>query len=140
MRFLEQPYYVGLLSAAATHGAAHQQPMVFQVVTDRPTRPARAGRVRIEFHMSRQVETAPVVEVQTGDLLDLLGEHDLAAHLAVWLEIRRFRGFGWRGGAGRRGAPGSAVAGGSQRARGGRGLIPRAHVTAWRADHERPKG
>jgi hypothetical protein len=30
MRFLGQPYYVGLLSAAAIHGAAHQQPMVFQ--------------------------------------------------------------------------------------------------------------
>ena len=52
MRFLGQPYYVGLLSAAAIHGAAHQQPMVFQVITDRPTRPAGAGRVRIEFHMS----------------------------------------------------------------------------------------
>lgn len=65
MRFLEQPYYIGLLSAAAIHGAAHQQPMVFQVVTDRPTRPARAGRVRIAFHMRRNVASARVVEVQT---------------------------------------------------------------------------
>lgn len=65
MRFLKQPYYVGLLSAAAIHGAAHQQPMVFQVVTDRPTRPARAGRVRIAFHMSRRIDSAPVVKVQT---------------------------------------------------------------------------
>lgn len=65
MRFLEQPYYVGLLSAAAIHGAGHQQPMILQVVTDRPTRPASAGRVRIGFHMSRRVETAPVAEVQT---------------------------------------------------------------------------
>lgn len=65
MRFLGQPYYVGLLSAAALHGAAHQQPMVFQVVTDRPTRGAKAGRVRIEFHMSRLVHNVPVVEVQT---------------------------------------------------------------------------
>ncbi|MGH7821483.1 MAG: type IV toxin-antitoxin system AbiEi family antitoxin domain-containing protein [Candidatus Binatia bacterium] len=65
MRFLGQPYYVGLLSAAAIHGAAHQQPMVFQVVTDRPTRPARAGRVRIDFHMSRNVASARIVEVQT---------------------------------------------------------------------------
>jgi len=31
---------VGVLSAAAIHGAAHQQPMIFQVVTDKPTRPA----------------------------------------------------------------------------------------------------
>ena len=65
MRYLKQPYYVGLLSAAAIHGAAHQQPMVFQVVTDRPTRSARAGRVRIAFHMSRIIESAPVAELQT---------------------------------------------------------------------------
>lgn len=65
MRYLGQPYYVGLLSAAAIHGAAHQQPMVFQVVTDRPTRAATAGRVRIEFRMSRLVNEVPVVDVQT---------------------------------------------------------------------------
>jgi predicted transcriptional regulator of viral defense system len=65
MRYLGQPYYVGLLSAAAIHGAAHQQPMVFQIVTDRPTRPARAGRARIEFHMSRRLESTPVAEVET---------------------------------------------------------------------------
>jgi len=65
MRFLGQPYYVGILSAAAIHGAAHQQPMLFQVVTDRPTRPARAGRVRIGFHMGRHVGQVPVVAIQT---------------------------------------------------------------------------
>ena len=65
MRFLGQPYYVGILSAAAMHGAAHQQPMSFQVVTDRPTRPARAGRVRIEFHMSGALAETPVVDLQT---------------------------------------------------------------------------
>ncbi len=65
MRFLDQPYYVGILSAAALHGAAHQQPMSFQVVTDRPTRPARAGRVRIEFHMSGVLADTPAVDLQT---------------------------------------------------------------------------
>lgn len=65
MRCLGQPYYVGLLSAAAIHGASHQQPMVFQVVTDRPTRQAKAGRVHIEFHMSRFVTEVPVIDVQT---------------------------------------------------------------------------
>ena len=65
MRFLGQPYYVGILSAASLHGAAHQQPMTFQVVTDRPTRPARAGRVRIEFHMSRVLARTPIVELPT---------------------------------------------------------------------------
>jgi predicted transcriptional regulator of viral defense system len=65
MAFLHQPYYVGILSAAAIHGAAHQQPMIFQVVTDRPTRPISVARVRIEFHMSRSVEQAPIKNVQT---------------------------------------------------------------------------
>lgn len=65
MRFLEQPYYVGLLSAAALHGAAHQQPMVFQVVTDRPTRRARAGRAQIAFHVARNFTRIPTTSVQT---------------------------------------------------------------------------
>lgn len=65
MRHLGQPYYVGLLSAAALHGAAHQQPMAFQVITDRATRPMRAGRVRIEFCAKRALKTTPVQLVQT---------------------------------------------------------------------------
>jgi predicted transcriptional regulator of viral defense system len=65
MRFMQQPYYVGLLSAAALHSAAHQQPMAFQVITDRPTRSARAAGVRIEFHINRAVGSVPVVDMQT---------------------------------------------------------------------------
>jgi predicted transcriptional regulator of viral defense system len=65
MRHLDQPYYVGLLSAAAVHGAAHQQPMVFQVITSRPTREMRAGKVTIQFSMSRKVEKMPVAVKQT---------------------------------------------------------------------------
>lgn len=93
MRFLDQPYYVALLSAAALHGAAHQQPMLFQVMTDRPTRPARAGRVRISFHMSRSVEETPVTKVQTetGHIpvstpevttLDLVRFHAASGHMS----------------------------------------------------------
>ena len=65
MRHLGQPYYVGLLSAASVHGAAHQQPMVFQVVTSKPTREMRAGKVTIQFSMSRRVAQMPVTEEQT---------------------------------------------------------------------------
>lgn len=56
MSHLGQPYYVGLLSAAAIHGAAHQHPQVFQVVTNIPTSPMAAARVRIEFFRKRQIE------------------------------------------------------------------------------------
>lgn len=36
MTYLQKPYYVGLLSAAAIHGAAHQRVMATQVVTIAP--------------------------------------------------------------------------------------------------------
>src|SRR5438128_2748406 len=38
MQYLECSYYVGLLSAAALYGAAHQQPQQFQVITDKVVR------------------------------------------------------------------------------------------------------
>jgi len=65
MRHLDQPYYVGLLSAASIHGAAHQQPMVFQVVTSKPAREMRVGKVTVQFSMSRRVEQMPATEEQT---------------------------------------------------------------------------
>ena len=36
MRYLQRPYYVGLLNAASYYGAAHQQPQVFSVITSFP--------------------------------------------------------------------------------------------------------
>ena len=65
MRFLKQPYYVGILSAAAHHGATHQQPMVFQVITDRPTTHSSAAGVKIEFHASAHVKEVPTESVRT---------------------------------------------------------------------------
>lgn len=65
MRHLGQPYYVGILTAAAIHGAAHQQPMVFQVVTSKPTRDVRVGKVTIRFSTSTRLERMPVVKKQT---------------------------------------------------------------------------
>ncbi len=65
MAFHGQPYYVGLLSAAALHGAAHQQPQQFQVLTDRPLRPARAGRLQIHFFTKRHLRATPTIDVKT---------------------------------------------------------------------------
>ena len=53
MRHLGQRYYVALLSAAALHGAGHQQPMAFQVLSDTDQRDIELGRVRIEFHVTK---------------------------------------------------------------------------------------
>lgn len=55
MNHLDQKYYVGLLTAAALHGAAHQQPMAFQVITNKPTRNIIVGQVRIEFNYKKNI-------------------------------------------------------------------------------------
>ncbi len=49
MRFLNAPYYVGALTAAAYHGAAHQQPQEFQVVIAQSKPVIRSGKLRIRF-------------------------------------------------------------------------------------------
>jgi len=49
MEHLGHPYYVGFLSAAAIHGASHQSPMVFQVVTSAKLRERKVGRARLQF-------------------------------------------------------------------------------------------
>jgi predicted transcriptional regulator of viral defense system len=65
MAYLDQPYYIGLLSAAEIQGAAHQRPQVFQVVTDVPTRPIEVARLRIEFHRNRNIRQVPIERVKT---------------------------------------------------------------------------
>ncbi len=65
MRYCGCEYYVGLLSAAALHGAAHQQPMVFQVLTDKLSARMKAGRVVIEARKSRAVGRYPTKRIQT---------------------------------------------------------------------------
>ena len=65
MDHLGHAYYVGLLTAAAYHGAAHQQPQVFQVVTAGPVRPMAAGRQRLEFTRNRKLARVPVVSRKT---------------------------------------------------------------------------
>jgi hypothetical protein len=65
MKAMRLPYYVGLLSAAALHGASHQQPQLFQVLTDRPVRPMMAGRARSVFYASKYTSAAATMEMKT---------------------------------------------------------------------------
>jgi len=65
MKFHGHRYYVGLLSAAALHGAAHQQPQVFQVVTGVTLRPITVGRTRIRFFLKWHLAETPATEVKT---------------------------------------------------------------------------
>ena len=58
-------YYVGVLTAAALHGAAHQQPQEFQVVTARSQRSVVVGRERLRFLKKRSLESTPVTRMKT---------------------------------------------------------------------------
>lgn len=66
MRFHGVPYYVGLLSAAALHGAADQQPQELQVVAGAVLRPLTVGRVRIRFFFRRWMGVAATEQRKTS--------------------------------------------------------------------------
>jgi len=65
MAHLGGPYYVGLLTAAAIHGAAGQAAQVVQVVTAKQRRPIRVGRLRIELVVRRTAADAPTIPLTT---------------------------------------------------------------------------
>jgi predicted transcriptional regulator of viral defense system len=65
MAHLSEPYYAGLLTAAEHHGAAHQRPQVFQVLTPTPRRPLICGRTRVHFIMRENTAAVPTVDVRT---------------------------------------------------------------------------
>jgi predicted transcriptional regulator of viral defense system len=70
MKFLEQPYYVGVLTAAALQGASHQQPQEYQVVVAQPERAIRTANLNIWFFLKKSMAQAPVerVKAYTGFL------------------------------------------------------------------------
>ncbi len=84
MTHLGRDYYIGWLSAAEMHGAAHQRPQVFQVAVDRHLADRDIERIRLRFierqHLSklgRVRRTVPTgqVWVSTAEVTAL----DLAA-------------------------------------------------------------
>jgi predicted transcriptional regulator of viral defense system len=66
MQYIEKPYYVGLLSAAALHGAAHQQPQEFQVITAIPAlRTINVKQNRIKFLTKREFNESGIESLKT---------------------------------------------------------------------------
>ncbi len=55
-------YYVGLLSAAQYHGAAHHRPQEFQVVVERNRPPIVCGAVKVVFVARRNLVAVPKVQ------------------------------------------------------------------------------
>jgi predicted transcriptional regulator of viral defense system len=65
MRYLNTPYYVGLLSAAEYYGAAPQKPQIFQVITSKPRKDIRVGRVEIRFTVKLHAEQSATRQFNT---------------------------------------------------------------------------
>ena len=65
MTLNDEPYYLGLLSAAQRHGAAHQRPQLTQVIVRRNRRTIACGKVRVQFVARQDLAKMPVSEVNT---------------------------------------------------------------------------
>jgi predicted transcriptional regulator of viral defense system len=65
MDFLDKPYYVGVLSAAQIHGAAHHAPQVFQVVVESTLPDIETGRAPIQFIENGNLEEVALEEKKT---------------------------------------------------------------------------
>ncbi len=65
MRHLGLDYYAGLLTAAGLHGAAHQAPMVFQVMVAAGRPALTCGSVVVQFMGRRDLAAVPTVARNT---------------------------------------------------------------------------
>ena len=92
MSYLEIPYYVGLLSAAAFYGASHQAPQIFQVICQQQIPDLNIGAFKICFYKSKDLSMIPTQELKTsagyvkvstpeGTALDLMRYLHQAGHL-----------------------------------------------------------
>jgi len=66
MKWLDKPYYLSLFTAAALHGAAHQQPMRSFVITVKPAlRNIKNEKLVINFSVKNGWDTRDVVQKKT---------------------------------------------------------------------------
>ena len=65
MVYLQKPYYVGLLTAAALHGAAHQRPQESYVVTVSNMRPLFKKGVKVNFFYKSSIPKIALVDKKT---------------------------------------------------------------------------
>jgi len=66
MKYLDKGYYIGLLSAAALHGAAHQQPTTFFVMSEFPApRNITNNKLKIRFFSKQNIVKYGVIQKKT---------------------------------------------------------------------------
>jgi predicted transcriptional regulator of viral defense system len=87
-------YYVGLLSAAQYHGAAHHRPQEFQVFVARNRHPIRCGSVRVAFLARKDIDAISVqtfntprgtivVSTPEATAVDIVGYHHHAGGISA---------------------------------------------------------
>jgi predicted transcriptional regulator of viral defense system len=64
MRSMHLPYYMGLLSAAAMHGAAHQQVQQLQIIVPKQERPIEVTGLSIRFFKKKDFATTQLVSLK----------------------------------------------------------------------------
>jgi hypothetical protein len=69
--WLGRPYYLALQSAAGSFGSNPQALQVTQVMTDRPCRPIKVGRIQVKFFVKRGIQRTPTQQ-PTGAVAPLL--------------------------------------------------------------------
>lgn len=65
MKFLKQPYYIGVLSAAALHGASHQQAQEYQVVISKPERAIQTKNLKIRFFINKNMRLSSLEQIKS---------------------------------------------------------------------------
>lgn len=66
MKSLKKKYYIGTVSAAALYGAAHQQPMEYFVITERPAlRAIKNKKLKINFYVKKEWSEQDVDQKKT---------------------------------------------------------------------------
>lgn len=68
MKYINQHYYVGLVSAASYYGFTHQQPQQLQIVSERLIHLGHNNAINIKFLQKKHLELTPIqkVKVHTG--------------------------------------------------------------------------
>jgi predicted transcriptional regulator of viral defense system len=67
MKYLDKPYYVGLLSAAAIYGASHQRAMRTQVVTIGPRSRTSSRNILLDWNYRQQIPNE-LIECRNGEM------------------------------------------------------------------------
>ena len=66
MKFKKTPYYIGLLSAADYHGAAHQKPQLLQVVVPKQLHLRNLSALGLSFHVKKGFSAGGIEQVTTS--------------------------------------------------------------------------